>query len=115
VSTVRRDSSGMPAKGARCLTWDCPRKSWAVAGMGSGLSMRARAEITGKYAGEVREGVEEGQGTDAGRGLRLPCGTRAPPERHGAERGRKVTALEESRIEPVRPNCVTPTRNGLRL
>ena len=27
----------MPAKGARCLTWDCPRKSWAVAGMGSGL------------------------------------------------------------------------------
>ena len=33
----------MPAKGARCLTWDCPRKSWAVAGMGSGLSMRARA------------------------------------------------------------------------
>ena len=31
--------------------------------------MRARAEITGKYAGEVREGVEEGQGADAGRGL----------------------------------------------
>jgi len=30
--------------------------------------MRARAEITGKYAGEVREGVEEGQGTDAGAG-----------------------------------------------
>ena len=30
-------------KGARCLAWDCPRKSWTVAGMGSGLSMRARA------------------------------------------------------------------------
>ena len=33
----------MPVKGARCLAWDCPRKSWTVAGMGSGLSMRARA------------------------------------------------------------------------
>ena len=30
-------------KGARCLAWDCPRKPWTVAGMGSGLSMRARA------------------------------------------------------------------------
>ena len=43
ASNRRRDSSGMPAKGARCLTWDCPRKPWTVAGMGSGLSMRARA------------------------------------------------------------------------
>ena len=33
----------MPVKGARCLAWDCPRKPWTVAGMGSGLSMRARA------------------------------------------------------------------------
>ena len=105
----------MPAKGARCLTWDCPRKSWAVAGMGSGLSMRARAEITGKYAGAYAKASKKDKGRMPARGLRLPCGTRAPPERHGAERGRKVTALEESRIEPVRPNCVTPTRNGLRL
>ena len=43
VSSGRRDSSGMPAKEVRCLTWDCPRNSWTVAGMGSGLSMRARA------------------------------------------------------------------------
>ena len=33
----------MPVKGARRLAWDCPRKPWTVAGMGSGLSMRARA------------------------------------------------------------------------
>ena len=51
VSSGRRDSSGMPAKEVRCLTWDCPRNSWTVAGMGSGLSMRARAEITGRAPG----------------------------------------------------------------
>ena len=60
----------MPAKGARCLTWDCPRKPRGRGGRGgAGCPVRARAEITGKYAGEVREGVEEGQGADAGRGL----------------------------------------------
>ena len=88
MSISRRDSSGIPAKGARCLTWDCPRKPWTVAGMGSGLSMRARAEITGKYAGEVREGVEEGQGADAGRGLLghgLEPGQRAPAPGGGGQ------------------------------
>ena len=50
--------------------------------------MRARAEITGKYAGEVREGVEEGQGADAGRGLLghgLEPGQRAPAPGGGGQ------------------------------
>ena len=59
----------MPAKGARCLTWDCPRKPWTVAGMGSGLPGAGQGRGSpGGCAGEVREGVEEGQGTDAGAG-----------------------------------------------
>ena len=52
----------MPAKGARCLTWDCPRKPWTVAGMGSGLPGAGQGRGSpGGCAGEVREGVEEGQ------------------------------------------------------
>ena len=37
---------------------------------GRGLPVRARAEITGKYAGKVCQGVQEGQGADAGAGVR---------------------------------------------
>ena len=48
---------GLPAKTAG------PWRAWEA-----GCPVRARAEITGKYAGEVREGVEEGQGADAGAG-----------------------------------------------
>ena len=61
---------GLPAKTAG------PWRAWEA-----GCPVRARAEITGKYAGEVREGVEEGQGADAGRGLLghgLEPGQRAP-------------------------------------
>ena len=50
LSTVRRDSSGMPAQEARRLAEDCPRSPWTVVGTGSGLSMQTRAEITSRYA-----------------------------------------------------------------
>ena len=58
----------MPAKGARCLTWDCPRNlagpGWA---RGRGLPGAGQGRGSpGGCAGEVREGVEEGQGADAG-------------------------------------------------
>ena len=46
---------------------------------------------------------------------RFPCGTRAPPERRGEERGRKVTTLEGGRIEPARPDRAVPTRSGRHL
>ena len=88
MSTVRRDSSGMPAKGARCLTWDCPRKPWTVAGMGSGLSMRARAEITGKYAGAYAKASKK----DKGRMLDEVCGFPAGPVPRRSGTGRNVVA-----------------------
>ena len=59
----------MPAKGARCLTWDCPRKSWAVAGMGSGLPGAGQGRDHRAGApGRCAKASEEGQGTDAGAG-----------------------------------------------
>ena len=68
------------------------------------MPVRARAEITGKCAGEVREGVRgRTRGgcrrgvcsvTGRGAGRTVPAAGR-PPERHGEEHGRKVIALEE--------------------
>ena len=72
----------MPAKGARCLTWDCPRKSWAVAGMGSGLSMRARAgDHRAGAPGRCAKASKKDKGRMPARGLLghgLEPGQRAP-------------------------------------
>ena len=59
----------MPAKGARCLAWDCPRKSRGRGGHGKRVARCGPGPRSpGGCAGEVREGVEEGQGADAGAG-----------------------------------------------
>ncbi|MXP22010.1 hypothetical protein GIY30_11690 [Gordonia sp. HNM0687] len=48
-STIRLDSRNLPAKRPRCLTQVCPRNG-DRRGMGSGLSMRSRAEVTSRFA-----------------------------------------------------------------
>ena len=68
VSTARRDSSGMPAKGARCLTWDCPRKSRGRGGHGKRVARCGPGRDHREVRRGVREGVEEGQGADASAG-----------------------------------------------
>ena len=93
TSTVRRDSSGMPAKGARCLTWDCPRKPRGRGGHGKrvarcGPGPRSLGSTPGRCAkaskkdkgrmparGLLGHGLEPGQRTPApGGGGRAPAG-----------------------------------------
>ena len=63
----------MPAKGARCLTWDKGRMP-ARGLLGHGPRGRGAAGPRGRGAGRT-----------------VPAAGR-PPERHGEEHGRKVTA-----------------------
>ena len=59
----------MPAKGVRCLAWDCPRKLRGRGGHGKRVARCGPGPgITGRVRRGVREGVEEGQGADAGAG-----------------------------------------------
>ena len=68
-ASPRRDSSGMPAKGARCLTWDCPRKSRGRGGHGKRVARCGPGPRSpGSAPGRCAKASEEGQGADAGAG-----------------------------------------------
>ena len=59
----------MPAKGARCLTWDCPRKPRGRGGHGKRVARCGPGPRSpGSAPGRCAKASEEGQGADAGAG-----------------------------------------------
>ena len=108
----------MPAKGARCLTWDCPRKSRGRGGHGKRVARCGPGRDHREVRRGVREGVEEGQGTDAGAGSarwragagRAPAGPSCVPDSGTGHRTVATAPITKTpRGTPPTPATLTTT------
>ena len=103
----------MPAKGARCLTWDCPRKSRGRGGHGKRVARCGPGPRSpGGCAGAVREGVRgrtrdgcrrgvcsvTGRGREGAR-RRLVAAAGRPPGRGRPEPGEGCASTPDGRSE----------------
>lgn len=102
----------MPAKEVPCLMWKCLRNPRTVVGMGSELSMGARAEITRKYA----RASKGDKGRMPGRGVRgdwLEPGQRAQapdPGRQAPWRGQEGGVQAQGPQVPTRLIVEAPAK-----